>query len=162
MAALETLPMLKKDKEKFVDIIINNSNSGGGSKLGHLYFKNIPGDGSYPIAVFFEEFIAVCSQMGRDFINPIVKHKHMEVSPFTSASGGSGGGIAGIDKISIDKICIENYIACKYMIHFYDFIEFFIDEGIINIDKSIIELLKANEITEEEFLEGVEFGMPEM
>lgn len=157
MAALETLPMLKKDKETFVDIIINNSNSGGGSKLGYLYFNNIVGDGSYPIATFFEVLMASFSQANNPPIVPIVKQKYMGIIPITNIPGGSGGDITDVNIIRIEK-----YIPMQNMVPFYDFVEFCIDQKIVNMDKSIINIMKANEITEEEFLEGVEFGVPEI
>ena len=157
MAALETLPMLKKDKERFVDIIINNSNGGGGSKLGYLYFKNIPGDGSYPIATFFNALMTSFSQSNNVPIIPIVKQRYMGIIPITFVQEGSGNGIA-----CVDIIRIENYIPMQHMIPFYDFVEFCIDYGMVDMDKSIINIMKENETIEEEFLEGVEFGLPQM
>lgn len=157
LQAIKSLPMLAEDKEKFVDIIINKSNSGGGSKFGYLYFRNIPGDGSYPIATFFDALMATFSQSNNAPIIPIVKQKYMGIIPITYVQEGSGGGVVGIDIIRI-----ENYIPMQYMIPFYDFVEFCIDYGMVNMDKSIINIMKENEITEQEFLEGVEFGVPEM
>lgn len=157
LQAMKSLPMLAEDKEKFIDIIINKSNSGGGSKLGYLYFRNIPGDGSYPIASFFEELIKSFNQAGSPPINPTVKHEFMGIIPFTFIPDGSGGGIE-----YAYKICVNNYVPMQNIIPFYDFIEFCIDNKYVNADKSSIEIFKANEITEEEFLEGVEFGVPEM
>ena len=157
LQAMKSLPMLAEDKEKFVDVIINNSNSGGGSKLGYLYFRNIPGNGSYPIATFFDALMASFSQSNTAPIIPIVKQRYMGIIPITFVQEGSGNGIAAIDIIRI-----ENYIPMQHMIPFYDFVEFCINEGMVDMDKSIIEILKANEITETEFLEGAEFGVPQM
>lgn len=149
MAALETLPMLKKDKEKFVDIIVNNSNSGGGSKLGYLYFKTgyyeEDENGYYDFLTYFLQYI--------EFIEfsatPIIKELNSNlVLPLQQFSSGVQSDL---------MIAIQNYIPKIKLTYFYDIIPLFFENA-----EQVTRIFKNSEITEEEFLNGVQFGLPEM
>lgn len=142
LQAMKSLPMLAEDKEKFVDIIISKSNSGGGSKLGYLYFKNTEVDGiGFLSAVLTDLYNEVpISIIFKDNGNNVLTQNIAQVSGLSENS----------------SIAIGDFIAVgAYIAPFYFFLATVKGEEFVNA-------FKANEITEEEFFEGNVFGIPEI
>lgn len=144
---LKALPIPKKDKETFIDIIIDNSNNGGNSKFKYLYFKNSVINNNYPILnVLFYFFNA-------GLMNPIVKIGIILNSMTVLSQGGN------FEKNTVDYIRIDNFIiGNNSVVDFYEFMEFGIQQG-MPFDKSIINVFKENEVSEEEFIKGIKFGI---
>lgn len=142
LQAMKSLSMLSEDKEKFVDIIVNNSNSRGGSKLKFLYFKNVYLDN----LGFLSDMLI--GTYWRLHINSIFRNNDSNVLIQNQEQ------VSGITKncsIAVgDYVIIDNNV-----IPFYSLFSISGEEELVNV-------LKENEITEEEFFEGIEFGIPEM
>lgn len=149
LQAMKSLPMLAEDKEKFVDVIINNSNSGGGSKLGYLYFKTgyyeEDENGYHDFLTYFLQYIEFIEFNATPIIKELNSNSVLHLPQF-------GSGVQG-DLM----IAIQNYIPKIKLTYFYDIIPFLFENA-----EQVTRIFKNSEITEEEFLNGVQFGLPEM